>query len=462
MIFIFTNNSIIIIIQEGKMNMKIRTILIVSIVVLIFSTMIYAEPEKYAAIYSEDNYRNEFVPGQVIVALKENNDISISDIDAFWDVGVDSIEELIRINQPNPGFLSNAVFGQRLVLCKLTASGRQGVLRAIAKLKNIPEVEYAEPDYVVKVCQTIPNDPDFSKLYGMNKIGAPQAWDKITFSPSVLVGVIDTGIDYNHPDLQDNIWKNPGEIGGNGIDDDHNGYVDDVYGWDFANNDREPLDDNSHGTHVSGIIAGVGNNGIGVAGVTWNTKLVALKFLKDNGKGSVSNAVKAIDYANKMEIPIINNSWGGSGFSQALHDAVATAGLFIAAAGNSGTDNESKPIYPACYDCDNLVTVASTDANDKLSSFSNYGRYSVDIAAPGTKIWSCVPGNSYGYKSGTSMATPHVSGAAALLKAYNPTLTTLDLKTILLKSTDILSALSNRMVTSGRLNIYNAILNVNL
>jgi thermitase len=444
------------------MNMKIRTILIVSIVVLIFSTMIYAEPEKYAAIYNEANYRNEFIPGQVIVALKEDNDLSGRDIDAFWDVGVESVEELLRITRPSPELRSQPAPGQRLVLCKLTVSGKKGVLRAIAELKNCPEVEYAEPDYVVKISQTIPNDLDFAKLYGLNKIGAPQAWDKITSSPSVLVGVIDTGIDYNHPDLQDNMWKNPGEIQGNGIDDDRNGYVDDVYGWDFANNDREPLDDNSHGTHVSGIIAGVGNNGIGVAGVTWNTKLVALKFLKDNGKGSVSNAVKAIDYANKMGVSIINNSWGGSGFSQALHDAVATAGLFIAAAGNSGTDNESKPVYPACYDCDNLITVASTDANDNLSSFSNYGRYSVDIAAPGTKIWSCLPESSYGYKSGTSMATPYVSGAAALLKAYKPTLTTSDLKAILLKSTDVLPTLSNRVVTRGRLNIYNAILSVNL
>ncbi|MCX7749639.1 MAG: S8 family serine peptidase [Clostridia bacterium] len=292
----------------------------------------------------------------------------------------------------------------------------------------------------------------------MQKISAPAAWDKFTGSTSVVVGVIDSGIDYNHPDLNANMWRNPGEIANNGIDDDGNGYIDDVYGWDFSNNDNDPMDDNSHGTHCAGTIAGVGNNGVGVAGVSWRAKLAALKFLSASGSGSTSAAIQAVQYANMMGFPITSNSWGGGGYSQALKDAIALGGLFVAAAGNSGTNNDSSPHYPSSYDCDNILAVAATDSSDALASFSCYGKTSVDIAAPGVGIWSCIPGNSYGSKSGTSMATPHVAGAAVLLKGYNNTLSAKDLKLSLLSGADKLSNLDDKVAIGGRLNVNKSLL----
>ena len=222
-------------------------------------------------------------------------------------------------------------------------------------------------------------------------------------SANVLVGVIDTGVDYNHPDLAANIWTNPGEIAGNGIDDDGNGYIDDVHGYDFVNNDGDPMDDNGHGTHFSGTIGGVGNNGIGVAGVNWNVKIMALKFLDSGGSGSTANAVAGVQYATMMGVDVTSNSWGGGGFSQALYDAIDAAGAaniaFVAAAGNNGANNDTSPAYPAAYDLPNIISVAATDDNDELASFSNYGAASVDLGAPGVDILSTLPGNQYGLLS---------------------------------------------------------------
>jgi hypothetical protein len=265
--------------------------------------------------------------------------------------------------------------------------------------------------------------------------------------------VIDTGIDYLHPDLAENMWTNPGEIAGNGIDDDGNGFVDDVYGWDFANDDNDPTDGHYHGTHCAGTVAGVGDNGIGVAGVMWHAQLVALKFLSDGGSGTTTDAIDAVNYANAMGIHITSNSWGGGGYSQGLYDVIAEGGLFIAAAGNSGVDNDLSPHYPSSYACDNIIAVAATDHSDLLASFSCYGLTSVDLGAPGVDVYSCSPGNSYQYLSGTSMATPHVSGAAGLVWSYNPMLTALEIKDLLLQSVDPVSSLNGRVVTGGRLNV---------
>ena len=315
---------------------------------------------------------------------------------------------------------------------------------------------YAEPDFVVTAIAT-PNDPLYGQLWGMAKINAPAAWDVSTGSAGVVVGDIDTGIDYNHPDLAANIWVNPGEIAGNGLDDDGNGYIDDIRGWDWVSNDNNPMDDHGHGTHTSGTVGARGNNGVGVTGVNWNVRIAGLKFLNAQGSGSTSNAIKALQYATGEGIRITNNSWGGGGYSQALYDAIAGAraagGLFIAAAGNDSFDNDLLPHYPSSYDLDNVIAVASTTSTDGMSSFSNYGATSVDLGAPGSGILSTTPGNGYQSWSGTSMATPHVAGGAALLWAAKPGWTFAQIRDRLFCTARPLSALAGKTVTGGILDI---------
>ncbi|NES64988.1 MAG: S8 family serine peptidase, partial [Okeania sp. SIO2D1] len=342
----------------------------------------------------------------------------------------------------------------------------------IARNRNNSLLEFIEPNFIVSNNATFPNDPSFDQLSGLHNTGqtggtpdadidAPEAWDIQTGNNNVVVGVIDSGIDYTHPDLANNIWVNPGEIAGNGIDDDNNGYVDDVNGYDFAYGDSDPFDGDSHGTHVSGTIAAEGNNSLGVVGVNWDADLMALKFLDDFGFGDTFDAILAIEYATMMGADLTNNSWGGGGFSQGLYDAIAAAGaadsLFVAAAGNSANNNDIFPSYPDSYDLDNIISVASTDHNDNLSSFSNYGATSVDLGAPGSNIYSTIPGGGYGFLSGTSMAAPHVSGVAALILAENPDLSYEEVKEIILESADPIPALDGITVTGARLNAFNAI-----
>lgn len=341
---------------------------------------------------------------------------------------------------------------------------------ALSLLSSNSQVLYAEPNYIVSTT-AIPNDPRFAELYGLDNNGqtggttdadidAPEAWDSQT-GTDVVVAVIDTGLDYNHEDIAGNVWSNPGEIPNNGIDDDNNGYIDDTRGWDFVNDDNDPFDDNDHGTHVSGTIAAVGNNGIGVAGVNWSARIMPLKFLSARGSGSTADAISALDYAVMMGARISNNSWGGGAFSQALFDSIAaaqTAGhLFVAAAGNSSANTDTSPSYPASYDLDNIVSVAATDDNDALASFSNFGALSVDLGAPGVSILSTTPANTYSSFSGTSMASPHVAGVAALVLAEDPSLDLVGLKAVLMDSVDAISALAGITVTGGRLNAANAV-----
>ncbi len=354
--------------------------------------------------------------------------------------------------------------------------------RTLNRLAGDPAVERAELDYEVGINLT-PNDPSFSQLWGLNNIGqtggtsdadvdAPEAWDLQTGKSEVLVAVIDTGADYTHPDLAANVWTNPGEIPGNGLDDDGNGYVDDVHGYDFANNDADPFDDHGHGTHVSGTIAAVGNNGIGVAGVNWTARIMAVKFLGAGGSGFTSGAINAILYAAGMGARVMSNSWGGGGFSQALMDAITTAdnagALFVAAAGNSGSNNDATPNYPSNYDVPNVLAVAATDHTDAKASFSSYGATTVDLGAPGVSIYSTVPASGAlccsdpsGYKllSGTSMATPHVSGAAALVFAQFPGITHHQVKARLMGAADPVPSLAGITVTGGRLNAFKSLEN---
>jgi subtilisin family serine protease len=347
------------------------------------------------------------------------------------------------------------------------------------ELLNTGYVDYVQPNAVLQNQATVPNDTSFINTWGLNNTGqftgsvtdadidAPEAWDLSTGSSSVVVGIIDTGVKYDHVDLINNMWTNPGEIAGNGIDDDGNGFIDDIHGYDFVNNDSNPMDDHGHGTHVAGTVAADGNNGIGVAGVSWNSQIMALKFMASSGSGSTSDAVRAINYATMMKtqynvnILITCNSWGGGGYSASLYNAIVAneqAGmLFIAAAGNDSTNNDNSPHYPSNYNVDNVISVASTDWADHLSSFSNYGASSVDVAAPGSSIYSTTFNGSYGYMSGTSMATPQVAGLAALAWSYSPQSTMQQIKAAILNNGDSLSALNGKVATGKRINAYNTL-----
>ncbi len=322
------------------------------------------------------------------------------------------------------------------------------------------------PNYELRVATVAPNDPSFSQLWGLSTatgIDAPRAWNLSQGSRDVVVAVIDTGIDYTHPDLAQNLWMNPQEIPGNGIDDDANGYVDDVYGVNTisgAPSPGDPMDDNSHGTHVAGTIGAEGNNSIGVVGINQQVRLMALKFLDAGGSGSTSDAIKAIDYLVAMKnrgdvnVRVVNNSWGGGGFSAPLKAAIERANaagiIFVAAAGNSNSDLDASPSYPASYEVSNVVSVAAITMGQQRASYSNYGATSVHIAAPGSGILSTTPGNTYSTFSGTSMATPHVTGALGLLLGYQPSLTNAQVIQRLLESGREIPGLVDR-VTGLRL-----------
>jgi subtilisin family serine protease len=434
----------------------------------------------------------EYVSGEIIVKLKQNPNSVILNPAGFAETGnsIDGLNSKYKVakmekilgryenNKNNKEALNSfKKHGlDRIFLLKI--SGNANIDEAVKEFNKNPNVEYAEPNYIFHTA-LMPNDPSFSNLYGLHNteqiggivdadIDAPEAWDLQTGNNGVLIAVIDSGVDYTHEDLAANIWTNPGEIEGNGIDDDSNGFVDDVRGWDFVNNDNDPFDDFGHGTHVSGTIGAVGNNGIGISGVDWNVKIIPIKFINSNNAGTLSAALNSIVYATLMNVSIMSNSWVG-GFSQSLKDTISVANdegiLFIAAAGNSNTNNDVTPVYPAGYDVPNVISVAATDGWDAKASFSSYGVATVHLGAPGVYIYSTVPkGNcsycsssGYTYLSGTSMATPHVSGVAGLIKAQFPELTSNEIKAKLLGGVDLISSMQGITITGGRLNAYKAL-----
>ncbi len=408
--------------------------------------------------------QGQFISGEVLVAFHAGVPQDRSEA-ARAELGATTIQTFQEI---------------RLQRWKLPPS--MSVSDAVRRLATNPGVRYAEPNYVVNAL-AIPNDPLRNDLWGLHNLGqtggtndadidALEAWDVQTGSSSIVVGVVDTGIDYTHEDLAGNIWTNPGEdLDGNGVvdptdfngvDDDANGKIDDLRGWDCRNEDNDPMDDHNHGTHVAGTIGARGNNGIGVVGVSWNVKLMPLKFLGTGGSGSTTDAIECINYAasfvdangNKI-VRVTSNSWGGGRRSKALQDAIAKSGaLFVAAAGNSGS---SSKMYPAGYDLDNIISVAATDHNDALASFSNFGSDWVDLGAPGVGVLSSIRNNGYQSFSGTSMATPHASGVAALLMAHFPAMTNAEVKTAILNTVDPLPSLQGKTVTGGRLNAARAL-----
>jgi len=346
-----------------------------------------------------------------------------------------------------------------------------------AKISEFEDVEYVELNHH-HYLQSTPDDPGFLSQYGLSNVALPgadisaeEAWSVTRGSRKVLVGVIDTGVDYMHPDINPNYWVNTGEYGrdsrgrdkrNNGIDDDGNGYVDDYKGWDFYSNDNDPMDKHKHGTHVAGIIGAKGNNGKGITGVSWSVSLVGLKVFSDNGRYTRTDAlVSAINYASRMGISITNNSWGSNIYSRSIKDAVSLAEskghLFVAAAGNESSNNDSRPFYPASYELSNIISVGASNSRDQLASFSNYGHNSVDIAAPGDDIYSTLPGGRYGYLSGTSMAAPFVAGVAALIKSQNSSRSAASIKSKIFNGADSVRNLNGRIRSSKRLNAYKAV-----
>ena len=349
----------------------------------------------------------------------------------------------------------------RLRLHQLKLKKGMSVEEAVASYRTDPDVEYAEPDYAVSA-QANPRDTYYSDQWGMPAISAPSAWNISTGSAGVVVAVIDTGIEYAHPDLAANMWVNPGEIAGNGLDDDGNGFVDDVYGINSFANSGNPNDDHGHGTHVAGTIGAVGNNRLGVTGLNWQVKIMACKFLGAAGSGYDSDAIECLQYVRSMKdrgVPIFatNNSWGGGGYSQALGDAIRDQGdiLFVAAAGNSAVNTDLTPFYPAGYQLPNLLSVAAIDSASGLSSFSNYGQRSVHVAAPGSSIISTYLGSDYATLSGTSMAAPHVTGLAALIASQGKDWK--QARNLILTGGDLLASLDGRSITEKRINAYGSL-----
>jgi len=411
---------------------------------------------------------SEAVPGEYIVKLRPTMNI----------MGMSELNKK-ALSQSLGAYVKTSIPEFNLVVVKRATFETQ--TSSIKTLNQNPLVEYSEPNFIYHVSKA-PNDPDLKKLWGLNNtaqaisdslgiagvdIAAEKAWDIETGSEKVLVAVIDTGIDYNHQDIKENIWTNFAELNGKpGVDDDGNGVIDDIHGANFVDAEKptgNPIDDHGHGTHCSGTIGAKGDDGKGIVGVNWNVRILGAKFLSADGSGSLEGAVKAIAYANKMGAKVLSNSWGGGGFSQALKDVIEetnkSGAIFIAAAGNESNNNDKKPSYPASYQVENIISVAAIDNMGAIAKFSNYGKTSVHIGAPGVNIYSSVKGNAYDTWSGTSMATPHVSGVAALLAAHEPQLSGVEIKKRLLSTTRSLSSLRGKTTTGGLVNAYAALIN---
>jgi subtilisin family serine protease len=396
----------------------------------------------------------EFEPNQLLVGYKANRETN-------WQV-VEEIKNRFQLRLISRYDYRNL---------ELLSFPNQADMSRIIKAFDRANVRFAEPNYIYRPLATTPNDSRYRLQWGLEAIDAPGAWDKIT-GGNVVIAIVDQASDWTHEDLIDNLWVNSGEdLNGNGIldkddlnnrDDDRNGYIDDVLGYNFATGTPIVYDGRGdfHGTHVSGIMGASGNNLKGVSGVMWNVKIMRAPFISGMS-GNTYSAVESIDYAVANHADVINNSWGGKGYSQALKEAVKgteDAGIvFVVAAGNDGKNNDRIPVYPASFDFSNLIAVAATTERGMLATFSNYGAKSVHVAAPGDHIYSTFVNNGYMYLSGTSMASPMVSGAVGLMLARNPKLSPSQIRTILMTTCDPLVAMSGRVACNGEINLNRAI-----
>jgi len=416
----------------------------------------------------------EFVPGELIVKFKPTAKI-VKTItkNGIANVGLESIDALNEKHKvkawekvfktaKKPKVATKKVSDLSNIYL-LTLPKDADVLSVAEKYNKNANVEYAEPNYIAHICVT-PNDPYYSQQWAHQNMQSEQAWDIETGDPSVAIAIVDTGVDWNHPDLAANIWANPGEIAGNGIDDDGNGYIDDIRGWDFVNFDSDPMDDNGHGTHCSGIAAAETNNGVGVAGVCWKCSIMPLKGLDEHGSGYHSDLAIGIQYAADNGADVISMSWGSYSYSNLLKDVIDYAYVqgvvLVGAAGNEGSEIK---FYPAGYE--NVLAVASTDKNDQRSvwslpqpptpgSSSSYGFW-VAIGAPGTAIYSTLFDDTYASWSGTSMAAPHVAGLAGLILSRTPAFTNDEVRQIIVSTTDPVQ--SSEYIGSGRINVSGAL-----
>ncbi|HVJ64486.1 MAG TPA: S8 family serine peptidase [Bdellovibrionota bacterium] len=432
----------------------------------------------------------EYVPGEFVVKAKADAQTfsTMASTGLKFKQSVNALEHVMLVERDESAALRSLGLDARV--------SSKGLDRAIRRaLENSQNFEYVEPNFIYRLSEhtrgayveaqaamqkitssstgLIPNDPKFAELWGMLNVGqqdsdkvagvagadidATQAWELGTGSKDVVVAIIDTGIDYNHPDLVDNVWSAPHP-------DPAVGGV--IHGYNAINGSYDPMDDNEHGTHCAGTIGGVGNNGIGVTGVSWNVSMMGVKFLSGSGSGTLADAIKAIDFATSQNVDVMSNSWGGGGFSQALKESIERASekgiVFVAAAGNSSADNDTAPAYPATYDVPNVISVAATTNLDTLASFSSYGKRTVHVAAPGHNIVSTTPNNTYASFSGTSMATPHVSGAVALFKSQRGAgMSPTQIREEIQKTAERVNSLKKKVAFGGsRLNVYNLLADV--
>jgi subtilisin family serine protease len=421
--------------------------------------LVFAGLPAWGQNHTEFFQGQEVVAGDVLVKFRAANALSVAQLASALDV--DAVRSVGGI-----GVL-------------LLHSRSKSVEALVKDLAARTDVIYAEPNYILYAVDTVPNDPRFGELYGLQNTGQPilgspgtpgadisaaPAWDTTTGSQANVVAVVDTGIDYNHPDLTDNVWSAPTDFTVTFADGSSVSCAAGTHGFNAITNVCDPLDDNNHGTHVSGTIGAAGNNGIGVVGVNWTASIMGAKFLSANGSGTTEGAIKAIEFVVQAKaifgadanVRVLSNSWGGGGFSQALLDEINRASdndmLFVVAAGNNNRDNDAFPFYPASYNAPNIIAVAATDNQDARAFFSNFGANSVHLGAPGVNVLSTVRNANYAYFSGTSMATPHVSGAAALVLSVCA-LDTPTLKATLLANADAIDSLSGITITGGRLNV---------
>lgn len=404
------------------------------------------------------------VPGEYIVRLKPNM------------TSLSQKSNMSELSQALGAYIKSTIPSMNIVVVKRPVFETSN--SAVKTLAQNELVDVAEPNYIYKA-NRLPDDPMMLQLWGLRNIGQKdstgkvgvagtdismeQAWDIETGSDKMLVAVIDTGVDFSHPDLIENLWTNEAELNGKpDVDDDNNGVVDDIHGFNAITGKGNAEDDQGHGSHCAGTIGAKGNDGKGIVGVNWNVKIMAVKFLSASGSGSLDNALKAIDYATKMGAKVMSNSWGGGGYSQTLLDAIKRSNeagaIFIAAAGNDRKDNDKSPAYPASYNMPNIISVAAIDNQGARASFSNYGKTTVHLGAPGVNVYSST-GGAYASWSGTSMATPHVAGVAALVWAHEPNLTAIQLKERLMQTAKQVAGLKGKTITGGIVNAYNALTN---